>query len=103
MSPSSVELHRRLWDNAVDVEGPLAARLGEAARRAGAWVAIGVNERVTTRPGTLWNTLLWFSPDGRLAGRHRKLMPTMHERVLLGRAPATTWAPTRPPSGAWAA
>ncbi len=84
MSPSSVELHRRLWDNAVDVEGPLAARLGEAARRAGAWVAIGVNERVTARPGTLWNTLLWFSPDGRLAGRHRKLMPTMHERIFWG-------------------
>ena len=84
MSPHSVELHQRLWDNAVDVDGPLARALGDAARRAGAWVAIGVNERVVARPGTLWNTLLWFAPDGRLAGRHRKLMPTMHERIFWG-------------------
>jgi nitrilase len=84
MSPRAVELHRRLWENAVDVDGPLALALGEAAERAGAWVAIGVNERETARPGTLWNTLLWFAPDGRLAGRHRKLVPTMHERIFWG-------------------
>jgi nitrilase len=47
-------------------------------------VAIGVNERDSARPGTLWNTLVWLSPDGRMAGRHRKLMPTLHERVFWG-------------------
>jgi nitrilase len=83
-SPRSVALHRRIWENAVDVGGPLAEELGEAARRARAWVAIGVNERDVRRPGTLWNTLLWFAPDGRLARRHRKLVPTMHERVFWG-------------------
>ena len=31
VSPRAVELHRRLWDNAVDVDGPLAATLGDAA------------------------------------------------------------------------
>jgi nitrilase len=84
MSPRSVELHRRLWENAVEIPGPRTEALGEAARRAGAWVGIGVNERDVTRPGTLWNTLLWLSPDGRVAGRHRKLMPTMHERIFWG-------------------
>ena len=39
-----------LWDNAVDVDGPLAATLGDAARQAEAWVAIGVNEREDGRP-----------------------------------------------------
>jgi predicted amidohydrolase len=78
------ELHRRLWANSVDVPGPLVDRLGEAAREAGAWVAIGVNERDSRRPGTLWNTLVWIAPDGTLAGRHRKLMPTLHERVFWG-------------------
>ena len=87
VSPRSVELHRRLWDNAVDSNGPLAAALGDAARRAEAWVAIGVNEREDSRPGTLWNTLLWFAPDGRLARRHRKLVPTMHERIFWGQGP----------------
>ena len=84
MSKESVALHRRLWENSVDVGGALAAALGDAARRAEAWVAVGVNERDADRPGTLWNTLLWFAPDGRLAGRHRKLVPTMHERVFWG-------------------
>ena len=35
-------------------------------------------------PGTLWNSLLWFTPDGGLARRHRKLVPTMHERIFWG-------------------
>ena len=78
------ELHRRLWANSVDVPGPLTERLGAAARRARAWVAIGVNERDSKRPGTLWNTLIWLAPDGTLARRHRKLMPTLHERVFCG-------------------
>ncbi len=83
-SGPAAELHRRMWAGAVDVPGPLTERLGAAARRAGAWVAIGVSERTSRRPGTMWNTLLWFAPDGRLAHRHRKLMPTLHERVFWG-------------------
>jgi nitrilase len=83
-SSAAAELHRRMWGSAVDVPGPLTDRLGAAARRAGAWVAIGVNERDSSRPGTLWNTLVWLRPDGDLAGRHRKLLPTLHERVVWG-------------------
>lgn len=82
--PAPAELHRRLWAESVDVPGPLTERLGAAARRARAWVAIGVTERDSRRPGTLWNTLIWLAPDGALAGRHRKLMPTLHERVFYG-------------------
>ena len=84
VSPKAVELHRRLVENAVDVPGPLTERLGAAARRARAWVAIGINEREATRPGSLWNTLLWLAPDGSVALRHRKLIPTAHERVFWG-------------------
>jgi len=86
-SPEATELYRRLHDNAVEVPGPLVERLGEAARRAGAWVGIGVNERSAARPGTLWNTLLVLSPEGEVAIRHRKLMPTLHERVFYGGGP----------------
>jgi nitrilase len=81
---AAAELHRRMWAAAVEVPGVLTDRLGAAARRGKAWVAIGINERDGDRPGTLWNSLLWFSPDGRLAHRHRKLMPTLHERVFWG-------------------
>ncbi len=87
MNAEAAVLHRRLWENSVDLDGPLAARIATAARDAGAWVAIGVNERTGARPGTLWNTLAWFSPEGRLAGRHRKTVPTMHERSFWGAGP----------------
>ncbi len=80
----AAEVHRRMWDSAVDVPGPLTERLGAAARRARAWVAIGVNERDSARPGTMWNTLVWLAPDGTLAHKHRKLLPTLHERVFWG-------------------
>jgi nitrilase len=81
---AAAELHRRMWASAIDVPGPQTERLGAAARRAGAWVGIGVNERDSSRPGTLWNTLVWLAPDGRVAGKHRKLLPTLHERVVWG-------------------
>lgn len=99
MSEAAAELHARLWDNAVDLRGPLAARLADAAGRAGAWVAIGVNERDDRRPGSLWNTLLWLSPDGRVAGRHRKLVPTMHERSFWGQGPGDDLVVHESPAG----
>src|SRR5207237_8261374 len=36
------------------------------------------------RPSTLYNTLLYHSPDGTLVERHRKLVPTNHERLVWG-------------------
>ncbi|MDX6646422.1 MAG: nitrilase [Miltoncostaeaceae bacterium] len=83
-APEATELFLRLHDQAVEIPGPHTERLGEAARAAGAWVAIGVNERSAARAGTLWNTLLVLSPQGEVAIRHRKLLPTMQERVFWG-------------------
>ena len=77
------ELWDRLWDNAVDVPGPLTDRLAAACRAHGVHLAIGVNEREAARPGSLYNTLLLMGPEGLLA-RHRKLMPTHHERLFHG-------------------
>ena len=75
------EWYGRLFDNSVEVPGPAADALGAGAREAGAWLCVGVNER---DGGTLYNSLLYFSPDGSLAGRHRKLMPTGAERLVWG-------------------
>ncbi len=77
------ELWARLWESSVDVAGPQVARLTEACAERGVHVAIGVNEREDHRPGSLYNTLLIIGPEGVLH-RHRKLMPTMHERVFHG-------------------
>jgi predicted amidohydrolase len=77
------ELWERLWANAVEVDGPLVEKLVRACRRHGVVCAIGVNEREVERPGTLYNTLLLLGPGGVL-NRHRKLMPTHHERLFHG-------------------
>jgi nitrilase len=77
------EFWERLWESSVDVPGPLVDRLVEACRRRGVHCAIGVNERERERPGSIYNTLLLLGPSGVLA-RHRKLMPTMHERLFHG-------------------
>jgi nitrilase len=69
---------------AVAVPGPAADRLGEIAARHGIWLVTGVNEVDPARPGTLYNSLLYHAPDGRLALRHRKLVPTNHERLVWG-------------------
>ena len=67
---------------AVEVPGPATERLGRAAREAGLYVVIGVNERSPRSMGELFNTNLVFGPDGALLGRHRKLMPTYAEKMI---------------------
>jgi nitrilase len=69
---------------AVEVPGPAERRLGELAREHEAWLVTGVTERDPAHPGTLYNTLLFHSPDGELALKHRKLVPTNHERLVWG-------------------
>jgi len=80
-TPEGRKLFRRYFEDAIDVPGPATARLGEAARTHNVWLAIGVIER---DGGTLYCTVLFFSPDGALAGKHRKLMPTAMERLIWG-------------------
>jgi nitrilase len=76
-------LWQRMWESSVDVRGPLVERLAETCREREIACAIGVNEREDDRPGTLYNTLLVIGPEG-VVHRHRKLVPTMQERVFHG-------------------
>lgn len=79
------------WANAVDVPGPATRALGEAAREANAYLAIGVIERDSYfSRGTLYCTLLYFGPSGRLLGTHRKLKPTAAERLIWGEGDGST-------------
>jgi nitrilase len=50
---------------------------------------MGVNERDPTG-STLYNTQLYFGPDGRLLAKHRKLMPTGGERLVWGMGDGST-------------
>ncbi len=79
----SDELWERMWLSSVDVPGPLVDALVAACHTHGIHAVIGVNERESERPGTLYNAMLWLGPDG-LLHKHRKLMPTQQERVFHG-------------------
>ena len=90
------EWYLRWIDQAVDVPGPACDALGAIAADAGVYLAIGVNERVR---GTVYNTLLYFAPDGSLAAKHRKLMPTGGERLVWGQGDGSTLSVIDTPFG----
>jgi aliphatic nitrilase len=73
-----------LLKNAVEVPSPTTDRLCEAARRACAYIVIGINERPTNTLGTLYNTNLIIGPEGDILLKHRKLMPTFAEKLVWG-------------------
>jgi nitrilase len=80
--------YARLYDQAVEIPGPVTDTLGAAAKEAGAWIAVGVSERVPS--GTLYNTLLYLAPSGEVAGIHRKILPTGGENTVWGRGDGST-------------
>jgi nitrilase len=86
----------RLREQAVAIPSETTHRLAEAASESGAYVAIGINE---IDGSTLYNTLLYLSPEGELVGRHRKLMPTGGERTVWGMGDGSTLGVVNTPFG----
>lgn len=75
----------KLARSAIELPGPEIAKIAQAAARHRINVVVGVNERNRHGIGTLYNTLVTIADDGRIIGRHRKLVPTWAEKL--------TWAP----------
>lgn len=75
----------RLARSAIEIPGPEIAKIAQAAARHRINVVVGVNERSCHGVGTIYNTVVTLSDEGRLLGRHRKLVPTWAEKL--------TWAP----------
>jgi nitrilase len=85
------DLYNRLVLNAVTIPSAETDILCSAARDAGVTVAIGVNELNAEASGaTLYNTILYIGSDGTLLGKHRKLVPTVGERIVHGMGDGST-------------
>ena len=90
--------YRMLVEQAVVVPGPVTEALGSAAREAGIFLVMGVQER-EAHGATIFNTTLYFGPDGGLIGKHRKLMPTGSERTVWGMGDGSTLPVVATPYG----
>jgi len=86
-SEAGREDFRRYWESAVEVPGPAVDILSKAARTNSVYLVMGMIER---DGGTLYCCVLFFAPDGKLLGKHRKVMPTASERLIWGYGDGST-------------
>jgi len=90
-SQAGREDFRTYLKNAITVPGPETETLGKAVKKVGAYMVMGVVERDHEKSeGTLYCTALFFGPDGKLLGKHRKLKPTGSERLIWGEGDGST-------------
>mgnify|MGYP000857350215 CR=1 FL=1 len=90
----------RFSENSVTVPSEATSTLGEIARKAGVYLVIGVVERdAEYSASTLYNTTLYFGPDGSYQGKHRKLKPTGSERLIWGEGDGSTLTVVDTPYG----
>ncbi len=87
-TPEGRELFLRYWENAIEVPGKETAQLAAYAREVNAYVVIGVTEKDKISD-TLYCSLLYFSPEGELIHKHRKIKPTAAERIIWGEGDGT--------------
>lgn len=80
---------KEYWENSVEVPSMYTEKLGEYAKKLDVFLMIGVTEKDTVSK-TLYCTLLYFAPNGKLIGKHRKLKPTAGERYIWGEGDGST-------------
>lgn len=82
MDPGSGSpLQQKLFENAVEIPGPVVRKISDASMRCAIYICISVSEKCG---GSLYLTQLWFNPQGDLMGKHRKMKPSGGERLIWG-------------------
>ena len=73
--------HMKLYEQAVEVPGPVTEIVGKSAKKYNIQVLLGVNE---LDGGSLYNTQILFNEKGEIVLKRRKITPTFHERMIWG-------------------
>ena len=86
-NPLSEEKKRflELFHSAVEVPSPATEKLCQASRRANIYSIIGINERDPVSLGTIYNSQIFIDNKGNILGVHRKLAPTVYEKLVYAR------------------
>lgn len=79
-------IHNHAWFNklaasAIQIPGPQIDRVAAAARKAGIFVSLGINEGTDASVGCIWNSNVLIGDDGQILNHHRKLVPTFWEKL----------------------
>jgi len=85
--PPAKAIFKALFNNSPEITSPEIAQLRQAAIELNISLVMGMNER---DKGTLYNTMLFLSPELNKPVIHRKLMPTYTERLVWGRGDGST-------------
>ncbi|MBI3230317.1 MAG: carbon-nitrogen hydrolase family protein, partial [Burkholderiales bacterium] len=65
--------------------GPELGLIAAAAKRHQVFVSIGFSEKNPLSAGSVWNSNLLISDEGKILNHHRKIVPTFYEKLV--------WAP----------
>jgi len=79
---SATHMATELFKNSVEIPGPATEALCQAAREAKVHVVMGLCEHRPGTFGTMYNTQLFIDDQGRILGKHQKLVPTVGERLV---------------------
>ena len=86
------ELYIELVNNSITIPDESTKKLCKAAKQAKIHITIGINERNSEASNSsLYNTLLYIGSDGKIMGKHRKLIPTGGERLIWAQGDGSTF------------
>ena len=84
--PPAKRLYQYLTENSLKIGSPEFEKLQDIVKATDAYFVVGIHER---DGGTLYNTTVYFEPDGTYK-THRKLTPTYTERMIWGMGDGST-------------
>ena len=78
----SLAFATELFKNSVEVPSETTEVLCKAAAGAKVNIVMGICEKKPNTTGTMFNSQLFISREGRILGKHQKVMPTVGERIV---------------------